>query len=42
MSGFVCEDALVLEASCRVAFAIAKETACNWGVTYQTVHYGYN
>jgi len=31
-----------LEASCRVAFAIAKETACNWGVTYQTVHYGYN
>jgi len=41
-SGFVSEGTLRLEASCRAAFAIAKENAYNWGVTYQTIHYGYN
>jgi len=41
-SGFVSKGTLRLEASCRAAFAIAKENAYNWGVTYQTIHYGYN
>jgi len=41
MLRFVSEDTLGLESSCRAAFAIAKETAYNWGVSYQTVHYGY-
>jgi len=31
-----------IAASYRVAFAIAKETAYNLGVTFQTVHYGLN
>ena len=40
ISGFVSENT-GLEASCRVAFAIAKDTAYSWGVTYQTVDHGY-
>ena len=45
MSGFVSEDTLGLEASCCVAFAIAKDKdphTTGVGVTDQSVHYGYN
>jgi len=37
-SGFVSEDTLGLEVSCHVIFAIAKETACSWGMTYRAIY----